>query len=182
MTDTPPRRAPIEIRTNLLSNGLMALPRLGLALLLGGALVYGAILNGFSKQWFLVFGVAAVGLGFGIYYARDVFDRRVQLILTEEGLRDPLGADVLVPWHAIAHGKISALGGGSIDVIFTLKDDAEASLRRELVARGPMLRWANDREVVIDVGRLDITPEELLRTSQTFAPHIEIDTSRWRLG
>lgn len=179
MTDAAPPRQPIEIRTNLLSNGLMALPPLGLALLLGGSLAYGAILNGFSKQWLLVLGVFVVCLGFGIYYARDLFDQRVQLILTDEGFRDPLGANVLVPWYAIARGMIRAWGG-SVEVIFALKEDADESLRRELVARGPILRWAKDREVAIDVGRLDIRPEELLKTAQAFAPHIQIDTRRTR--
>jgi hypothetical protein len=176
---TPPRLAPIEIRTNVFSNSLMALPLLGLALLLGGSLVCGAWQNGFSKQWSLVLGVIAVCIGFGIYYARDIFDRRVQLLLTAEGIRDLHGADVLVPWSAIARGVIRAWGG-SVEVTFTLSDDADSHLRRELIERSPMLRWAKGREVTVDVGRLNISPEKLLETARAFAPHIEIDLSRWR--
>jgi hypothetical protein len=173
----PPRLTPIEVRTSFHANALPTMALLAVAGILGIGLVYGAFVHGVSGKWFAALAGFVFCAGMAAYHGRDAFSQRVQLVLTPDGLRDRRGADLLVPWSAIASGAIEPPAGThGVFVNFKLRADTDPQLRRALrIKEGPSLLWSDDNEVRINVAPLAITPQNLLKAAKGFAPHIEID-------
>jgi hypothetical protein len=175
-----PPRAPLEARYNFHINAVMALcfgiPACILGFGLVRGLVYGIRADKTGEALLVAGGFVAL-LAAAVYNGAMLFDNRIVVTLTAEGLRDRRTGNVLIPWTMIARLRKVASPDSSGIVRFELTEDPGPRVHYDLMSSSgrfaaPLI--SDGRQINVETASLDIDQDEFIKAALDFAPHIVV--------